>query len=90
MPSERANPCEWVPIPRRPTCDAQLSVLNKWVRPRWERYRVRDFDNPVMRTAIEDWLQSLWRSQQNPKGLAPKTVRSIYTVMKLAFKFGVK
>jgi integrase len=32
----------------------------------------------------------LWRSQPNPKGLAPKTVRSIYNVMKLAFKFGVK
>jgi integrase len=65
-------------------------VLNKWVRPRWESYRVRDFDNPAMRAAIEEWLQSLWCSQKNPKGLAPKTVRSIYNVMKLAFKFGVK
>src|SRR5262249_6641104 len=27
---------------------------------------------------------------KNPKGLAPKTVRSIYNVMKLAFKSGVK
>jgi integrase len=66
------------------------SVLNKWVRPRWESYRVRDFDHPTMRAAIEVWLQSLWRSQMNPKGLAPKTVRSIYNVMKLTFKFGVK
>jgi hypothetical protein len=32
----------------------------------------------------------LWRSQLNPKGLAPKTVRSIYSVLKLTFKFGVK
>ncbi|MGB6675564.1 MAG: hypothetical protein WBE44_02620, partial [Terriglobales bacterium] len=54
------------------------SVLTKWVRPRWERYRVKDFDHPTMRAAVEDWLQSLWRSQKNPKGLAPKTVRSIY------------
>jgi integrase len=66
------------------------SVLNRWIRPRWERYRVSDFDHPTTRAAIEDWLQSLWRSQKNPKGLAPKTVRSIYSVMKLAFKFGVK
>lgn len=66
------------------------SVLNKWVRPRWESYRVRDFNNPIMRAAIEDWLQSLWRSQKNPQGLAPKTVRSIFTVMKLTFKFAVK
>ena len=43
-----------------------------------------------MRAAIEEWLRSLWRSPRNPKGLAPKTVRSIYNVMKLAFKFGVK
>lgn len=66
------------------------SVLTKWVRPRWERYRVKDFDHPTMRAAVEDWLQSLWRSQKNPKGLAPKTVRSIYSVMKLTFKFAVK
>jgi hypothetical protein len=66
------------------------SVLTKWVRPRWERYRVKGFDHPTMRAAVEDWLQSLWRSQKNPKGLAPKTVRSIYSVMKLTFKFGVK
>jgi integrase len=66
------------------------SVLHKWIRPRWECHRVRDFNNPTARAAIEDWLQSLWRSQRNPNGLAPKTVRSIYTVMRLAFKFAVK
>jgi integrase len=43
-----------------------------------------------VRAAIEDWLKSLWRSPKNPNGLAPKTVRSIYNVMKLAFKYGVK
>jgi integrase len=66
------------------------SVLNKWVRPRWESYRVGEFDKAEVRAAIEQWLQSLWRSQKNPEGLAPKTVRSIYNVMRLAFKFGVK
>ena len=66
------------------------SVLDKWVRPRWAHHRVREFDHPAMRAAIEDWLYSLWRSPKNPDGLAPKTVRSIHNVMKLAFKFGVK
>ena len=66
------------------------STLLKWVLPRWENVHVRDFEMPAMRAAIEDWLQSLWRSPKNPHGLAPKTVRSIYTVMKLAFKFAVK
>jgi integrase len=65
-------------------------VLGKWVRPRWETYRVRDFEKPATRATVEDWLRSLLRSGKNPNGLAPKTVRSIYTVMRLAFKFGVK
>src|SRR5579884_2447446 len=65
-------------------------VLNKWVRPRWETYRVREFEKPAVRAAVEEWLRSLGRSSKNPKGLAPKTVRSIWNVMKLTFKFGVK
>ena len=65
-------------------------VLNKWVRPRWETYRVREFEKSAVRAAVEEWLRSLWRSPKNPSGLAPKTVRSIWNVMKLAFKFGVK
>ena len=65
-------------------------VLNKWVRPRWEMRRARDFEKPPVRAAVEDWLRSLWRSPMNPNGLAPKTVRSIWNVMKLTFKFGVK
>ena len=55
-----------------------------------ESYRVRDFDKPAVRASIEEWLRSLWRSPKNPNGLAPKTVRSIWNVMKLAFKFAVK
>lgn len=65
-------------------------MLNKWVRPQWASHYVREFDHPSMRAALEEWLRSLWRSQGNPSGLAPKTVRSIYNVMRLAFKFGVK
>lgn len=65
-------------------------ALNKWVRPRWETSRVREFEKPSVRAAVEEWLRSLWRSPKNPNGLAPKTVRSIWNVMKLTFKFGVK
>jgi integrase len=65
-------------------------VLDKWVRSRWETYRVREFERPAVRAAVEEWLRSLWRSPKNPKGLAPKTLRSIWSVMKLTFKFGVK
>jgi hypothetical protein len=66
----------------------KFAELNGWVRPRWETYRVREFEQPAVRAAIEDWLKSLWRSPKNPNGLAPKMVRSIYNVMKLAFKYG--
>ena len=93
------RPCLNVPLGGEQDSSARISfhcaksyksVLDKWVRPRWESYRVDHFDKPAMRAAIEEWLGSLWRSQNNPNGLAPKTVRSIYNVMKLAFKFGVK
>jgi integrase len=96
---EVLGPCLDVPIGGEQDSSARISfqcaksyrsALNKWVRPRWESHRVRDFDNPAVRAMVEQWLGSLWRSQKNPNGLAPKTVRSIYTVMKLAFKFGVK
>ena len=67
-----------------------LSVLNRWVRPRWGEYRIPEFSKPAVRASIEAWLRSLWHSPQNPRGLAPKTVRSVYNVMRLVFKFGVK
>lgn len=66
------------------------SALNRWVRPKWESYRLQDFNKPVVRASIEEWLRSLWRSPKNPNGLAPKMVRSIWGVMKLVFKFAVK
>jgi len=66
------------------------SALNRWVRPRWQDYRLQEFNKPAVRASIEEWLRSLWRSPKNPSGLAPKMVRSIWNVMKLAFKFAVK
>ena len=66
------------------------SALNRWVRPHWQDYRLQEFNKPAVRASIEEWLRSLWRSPKNANGLAPKMVRSIWNVMKLAFKFAVK
>jgi integrase len=72
------------------TAGSYRSVLNKYVSPRWESYKVSEFDRPQVRAAIEQWLASLCRSARNSEGLAPKTVRHIFTTMKLVFKFAVK
>jgi integrase len=93
------RPCIDVPLGGVQDSAAQLSVhcaksykslLDKWVRPRWEVYRIRDFNKPAIRASIEEWFRSLWRSATNPTGVAPKTVRAISNVMRLTFKFAVK
>lgn len=66
------------------------SALEKYVLPRWETYRLVEFTRAATRALVERWFRELLRSAENPKGLAPKTVRSIYGVMRLAFKFSVK
>ena len=66
------------------------STLNKYVLPRWEKCRVEQFEEAEVRAGVEEWLRSLQRSSRNPNGLAPKTVRSVFNVMRLAFKFSVK
>jgi integrase len=72
------------------TASSYRSVLNNYVSPRWETYNVSEFESPELRAAIEEWLSRLLRSARNPDGLAPKTVRHIFTTMKLVFKFAVK
>jgi integrase len=72
------------------TASSYRSLLNNYVSPRWETYNVSEFERPQLRAAIEQWLRSLLRSARNPVGLAPKTVRHIFTTMKLVFKFAVK
>jgi hypothetical protein len=66
------------------------SALEKYVLPRWETYRLVEFTRAATRALVERWFRELLRSAENPKGLAPKTVRSIYGVMRIAFKFSVK
>jgi len=80
-----------------PHCaDSYRSVIRRWIQPRWTKrqdgtsYLVRDFEDITMSAAIEDSLKSQWRTSKNPNGLAPKTVRHHFTVMKLMFKEGVK
>lgn len=72
------------------------SYIERHIRPRWAirengvPYLVSDFKQITMSTAIEEWLCSLLKSDRNPSGLAPKTVRGIFVVMKLIFKFAKK
>ena len=72
------------------TAGSYRSMLNKYVSLRWGSYKVTEFQRPQVRAAIEQWLASLLRSARNSEGLAPKTVRHIFTTMKLVFKFAVK
>ena len=72
------------------TAGSYRSVLNKYVSPRWDSYKVSEFERPQVRAAIEQWLASLLRATGNSEGLAPKTVRHVFTTMKLVFKFAVK
>jgi integrase len=89
------------PVPDAPEMSAHCaecyrSMIKRWIRPRWTRredgrpYLVRDFEAITMSTAIEEWLTSLGRSSDNPNGLARTSVRHIYKVMKLIFKYAVK
>jgi len=72
------------------------SNIERWIRPRWAvrdndvPYLVNDFEHVTMSNAIEEWLRSLLKSDRNRCSLAPKTVRGIFTVMKLIFKHAVK
>jgi len=72
------------------TAGSYRSMLSKYVLARWESYRVSEFDRSQVRASIEQWLASLQRSTGNSAGLAPKTVRHIFSTMKLVFKFAVK
>ncbi len=66
------------------------SVIRKWVRPKWGAHSLTDFNEPHVRSAVEEWLHSLVRSERNSAGLAPKSVRGIWSLMKLIFRRAVK
>lgn len=67
------------------------SNIKVWIRPRWEHYKVSDFKRPEVRSEVENWFRkTLWRSDKNPEGLAPLSVRAIFRTMRHLFKFAVK
>ncbi len=57
------RPCLAIPIGGAQGSAAPISyhcaksyklALNRWVRPRWETYRVREFERPTIRAAVEE------------------------------------
>jgi integrase len=69
---------------------AYRSNLRLHVLPRWAETPLSQFSEPETIEALESWLGSLWRTDANPDGYAPKTVRAIFLVMSLVFRHGVK
>jgi integrase len=101
VPTERPLADSYVQPPQGDEMSLQCarsyrSYIERWIRPRWavrengDPYLASDFEHITMSNAIEEWLRSLPKSDRNPSGLAPKTVRGIFVVMKLIFKYAVK
>lgn len=68
------------------TAKAYRSYLHRWISPRWGKYSIADLAKPQLRSAMETWLADLCQSGK----LAPKTVRSIGSLMRLIFRRAVK
>jgi integrase len=68
------------------TAKSYRSYTRGWIRPRWEKYPISEFTKPQLRSAMEAWLADLCESGK----LAPKTVRSIGSLMGLIFRRVVK
>ena len=68
------------------TAKAYHSYLRKWISPRWGKYLVADLARPQLRSAMEAWLADLAETGK----LAPKTVHSIGSLMRLIFRRAVK
>jgi integrase len=68
------------------TAKAYRSYLRRWISPRWGKYSIAELAKPQLRSAMEGWLADLCESGK----LAPKTVRSIGSLMRLIFRRAVK
>jgi len=68
------------------TAKSYRSYIRVWIRPRWDKYQITEFTKPPVRSAIKSWLADLAHSGK----LAPKTVRSIGSLMRLIFRRAVK
>jgi integrase len=70
--------------------DSYRSYLRKYVLPRWGECDVRDFEKPEVQASVESWYRFLLLSANNPRGLAPKSVRKLHATMRQVLKFSVK
>lgn len=68
------------------TARAYRSYLRHWICPRWGKYNITELAKPQLRSSIEDWLRELSESGT----LAPKSVRSIGSLLRLVFRQAVK
>jgi integrase len=68
------------------TARAYRSYLRHWICPRWGNYNITELAKPQLRSSIEDWLRELKESEK----LAPKSVRSIGSLLRLIFRQAVK
>jgi hypothetical protein len=68
------------------TAKAYRSYLRRWISPGWGKYSIAELAKPQLRSAMEAWLGDLCQSGK----LAPKTVRSIGSLIRLIFRRAVK
>lgn len=68
------------------TAKAYRSYLRGWICPRWGNYLITDLAKPQLRSSIEAWLSELCQTGK----LAPKSVRSIGSLLRLVFRQSVK
>jgi integrase len=68
------------------TAKSYRSYLRRWICPRWSKYLITDLAKPQLRSTMEAWLAELSDSGR----LAPKTVRSVGSLMRLIFRRAVK
>lgn len=68
------------------TARAYRSWLRNWICPRWGEYLIADLCKPQLRSSLEDWLRQLVESGK----LAPKSVRSVGSLLRLIFRQAVK
>lgn len=68
------------------TARAYRSYLRHWICPRWGKYNIAELAKPQLRSSLEAWLRELQESGK----LAPKSVRSIGSLLRLVFRQAVK
>jgi integrase len=68
------------------TARAYRSYLKRWISPRWGKYLIGDLVKPQVRSTLETWLAELCDTGK----LAPKSVRSVGSLLRLVFRQSVK